>query len=155
MTSSNEFATGYLLTKLGQATTARFAERLNELGIRPKHFGILFAVDTMPAGPQADFADALGLVPSAIVTMVDDLERLGAVVRTVDPLSRRRRIVELTDRGRELLRDATRIGNEVDQELLAGLSAHERETLQRILESVARDQRIIPGMRPEVTPPPA
>lgn len=95
--------TGDLLTKIGQLTTARCADRLAELGLRPKHFGLLPAIRSTPPGSQSELGQAMRLVPSAIVTMLDDLEKRGAVVRTADPRSRRRFIVELTAHGTELL----------------------------------------------------
>jgi DNA-binding MarR family transcriptional regulator len=144
MTSSTPLATGYLLTKLGQLTTARFADRLAELDLRPKHFGLLLAIRSTPPGSQSELGQTMGLVPSAIVTILDDLEKRGAVVRTADPHSRRRFIVELTARGTELLNTAARRGDEVDAEILAFLSDRERAGLHRTLEKLALSHGLLP-----------
>ncbi|GGF21589.1 MarR family winged helix-turn-helix transcriptional regulator [Subtercola lobariae] len=143
MDPSTHYASGYLLTKIGQLTSARFAERLETLGIRPKHFGLLLAVNSMPPGPQTALGQALGVVPSAIVTMLDDLEERNAVARVADPTSRRSFVIELTAVGRELLNDAARLGDEVDAELLGSLDMDARAALQRTLERVATQNGLI------------
>jgi DNA-binding MarR family transcriptional regulator len=63
----------------------------------------------------------LGVGPSAIVAIVDELETRGAVVRTPDPRNRRRMIITVTDDGTRLLTDATRRAKELDQELFSEL----------------------------------
>lgn len=133
MDPSSEPATGYLITKLGQAITARFTERLRGLDIRPRHFGLLVALANSPAGSQKDLGRVIGIVPSAIVLILDDLEARGAVARVIDPGNRRRFVVELTTAGRALLADASRIGAEVDDEILGALTPDERRSLHESL----------------------
>ncbi|WP_375383661.1 MarR family winged helix-turn-helix transcriptional regulator [uncultured Microbacterium sp.] len=129
MDSSNAFGPGYLLTKIGQVITLRFSAALEPLGIRPKHFGLMAAVASMPASTQQDLGRALGLVPSAIVEMIDDLQTLGALRRAERPNDRRSHLIELTPSGQELLAKAAEAGREVDESVLAPLSPAKREAL--------------------------
>jgi DNA-binding MarR family transcriptional regulator len=145
MDASSDHPVGYLLTKLGQVVTARFADHLKELGIRPKHYGLLVAIDAMPARSQADIGAAVGVVPSAVVGMLDDLELLGAVVRVADPQNRRRFGVELTDAGRRLLGRATELGGRLDDEILASLREPDRRALSATLATLAADLGILPA----------
>ena len=147
MDESSGYPTGYLLTKIAQATTAQFTERLASLGIRPKHYGLLFALSSTPPGSQTELGRTLGLVPSAIVTMIDDLERRGAVSRAADPTSRRRFVVELTPAGRDLLARASKLGAAVDDEMLAALSPEGRAALQKLLEEVVFGRESIAARR--------
>lgn len=137
--------TGYLLTKVAQATTARFARALAELGLRPKHYGLLAAVATAPGASQQQLGRMVGVVPSAIVTMVDDLQELGALERAADPASRRQFAIGITASGRDLLERATRLGAAVDDEVLAGLSPTERARLTRTLAAVAAGLGLVPA----------
>lgn len=135
--------TGFLLSKVGQAMTADFAGRVAPLGLRPRHVGLLVAVDAAPDASQREIGEALGLVPSAIVPMVDDLEKLGALHRVVDPANRRRHTLELTPAGRTLLAQAVALAAEQDDEFLAGLDATQREALHTTLAGL-----LVRGDRP-------
>jgi DNA-binding MarR family transcriptional regulator len=136
MGASGSPPTGYLLTRIAQATSARFGERIEILGIRPKHFGLLLAVDAASAS-SADLARTLGVDPAAIVGMLDDLETRGAIVRIADPQSHHRLLVELTNEGRKMLETARRTADEVDAEVLGSLQEGQRTALDDALRSVA------------------
>lgn len=125
----------YRLVRLGHVAGARFAEKLAALGLRPRQVGVL---DRLEAGPMAqlELARALGVAPSVVVDMVDELEAMDAVRRERDPGDRRRQNVVLTRRGRSLARRALHVAYEVDADLLGQLSARQskefRSALQRI-----------------------
>jgi DNA-binding MarR family transcriptional regulator len=124
---------GYLLSKLGQAATDEFAQRLKATGLRPKHCGLLFAISSMPASSQTAIAQRLQLVPSAVVSMIDDLEALNAIRRVPDEFDRRRYVVELTAAGNALLTKATAIAAQLDDSITGALTHEERNTLHRLL----------------------
>ncbi|MES2740764.1 MAG: MarR family transcriptional regulator [Pseudomonadota bacterium] len=128
---------GYLLTKLGQAAFDGFAEKLAPLGLRPKHCGTLALLAALKQPSQQSLGKALGVVPSAMVGVLDDLEGLGAIRRVADPDDRRKFSIELTPSGGELLRSVTRLAKALDAELLVRLSAAEQKSLQRLLAKSA------------------
>ncbi|MCX4138644.1 MULTISPECIES: MarR family winged helix-turn-helix transcriptional regulator [Paraburkholderia] len=128
---------GYMLSKLGQAVTEQFAQRLRSIGIRPKHCGLLAAIRSMPMTSQLALGQALNLVPSAIVTMIDDLEALGAINRIADETDRRRYAIELTEKGAAMLQQATAIAQQVDDAILDSLGKTERDTLHQLLRKLA------------------
>ena len=137
METSTQHSAGYLVTKIGQVTTARFADLLGPLGIRPKHFGLLAAIAALPPSTQQELGRALGLVASAIVEMVDDLEALAAVRRVPRPLDRRSYQIEITPSGSRLLQKALAAGDEVDRLLLNGLTKAEVDSFERSLAAIA------------------
>ena len=128
---------GYMLSKLGQATTEEFAERLRVLGLRPRHCGLLAAIRSMPMTSQLALGQALNVVPSAIVPVIDDLEALGAIVRVPDEADRRRYAIQLTPKGAALLQQATAIALKLDDAILASLAKDERDTLCRLLDKLS------------------
>jgi DNA-binding PadR family transcriptional regulator len=67
---------------------------------------------------------------------LDRLEEMGLIRRLADPNDRRGRLVELTQKGRELVDEAVvaHIANE--ERLLAGLSASERAKLASLLKKL-------------------
>jgi DNA-binding MarR family transcriptional regulator len=135
--------TGYLLYRLGLLSGRLFNNSLEEYGLRLRHYALLRYLATVEGALQRELSDRLGYDPSAIVSLVDDLQGLGLVERRPSPGDRRSRIVVLTDRGRDVLRDTDKAGRRVTDELLAPLSAEDRDTLHDLLQRVAAD----PGVR--------
>jgi len=129
--------TGYMLSKLGQAATEEFAERLRPLGLRPRHCGLLAAIRGMPMASQLALGQALNVVPSAIVPVIDDLEALGAINRVPDEADRRRYAIQLTPKGAALLQQAMAIALKLDDAILASLEKDERDTLRRLLDKLS------------------
>jgi DNA-binding MarR family transcriptional regulator len=110
-----------LIGLIARATAPRFAERIADLGLMPRQVALLQAATTQKSRSQSELGARLGLVPSAVVVIVDELEALRAVTRTQDASDRRRSIVTVTDEGRRLLAEAVRRGQELDRELTAQL----------------------------------
>lgn len=129
----------FSLVRLGAAAHRRYAERLSHLGLRPRQVGVL---EQLRSGPmsQLQLATTLGVTPSVVVDMVDELERLEAVRRVRDAADRRRSNLELTDRGRELGRRTREVAAELDEELLADIDADHGETLRAVLRQMLRQR---------------
>lgn len=126
----------FLLGKLGQVATDRFAQQIAPLGLRPRHCGVLAVVGSgRPA--QLDIAAALGVSHSVVVNMLDELEALGAVRRVRETVDRRRQRVELTDHGRTLAVTAARLAHQLDADLLAPLDATQTTALRDALRTLA------------------
>ncbi|WP_419992639.1 MarR family winged helix-turn-helix transcriptional regulator [Streptomyces boninensis] len=129
--------TGYLLYRLGLRSGRLFNATLEESGLRLRHYALLRFLAAEDGALQRELSERLGYDPSAIVSLVDDLERLGLAVRTASPTDRRSRIVALTDKGRDTLRDTDKGSHRVTDELLAPLHPDERATLQALLLRIA------------------
>jgi DNA-binding MarR family transcriptional regulator len=137
----------FLLSQTGIAATQRLAGRLARLGLQPRHLGLLRLLDDAPP-TQRELARRLGVAPSRVVALVDDLEQRGLAVRERDPADRRRHIVQLTDQGRRLLRRAMAEAAEHEKTVTAPLSVQERAHLARLLGSVAEGMGLTPGVHP-------
>ncbi|BCJ40601.1 MarR family transcriptional regulator [Actinoplanes ianthinogenes] len=127
----------YRLGTLGAQAADRFAARVEEHGVKPKHVGLMAALDAGESASQLELATRLGVAPSLIVALADHLERLGAVDRARDPGDRRRQVLSLTDRGRELLATCAAAAHALDDELTAALSPADRAELTRLLGLLA------------------
>ncbi|MFI8825190.1 MarR family winged helix-turn-helix transcriptional regulator [Streptomyces sp. NPDC053431] len=132
--------TGYLLYRLGLRSGQLFNTALQESGLRLRHYALLRYLATVEGALQRELSSRLGYDPSAIVGLVDDLERLGLVERRPAPGDRRSRIVVLTDAGRGFLKDTDRTSRRVTDGLLAPLSAEERTVLHGLLRRVAEPE---------------
>ncbi|MFI5805905.1 MarR family winged helix-turn-helix transcriptional regulator [Streptomyces sp. NPDC051561] len=129
--------TGYLLYRLGLRSGQLFNTSLQESGLRLRHYALLRFLAGSEGALQRELSARLGYDPSAIVGLVDDLERLGLVERRPSPGDRRSRVVVLTAPGRTFLQGSETAGQRVTDELLAPLDSAERETLHTLLRRVA------------------
>ncbi|WP_030798108.1 MarR family winged helix-turn-helix transcriptional regulator [Streptomyces sp. NRRL S-337] len=129
--------TGYLLYRLGLRSGQLFNAFLQESGVRLRHYALLRFLATSKGALQRELSARLGYDPSAIVGLVDDLEKLGFVERRPAPDDRRSRIVVLTEEGRAFLRDTDESGLRVTNELLDPLKPAERKTLHTLLLRIA------------------
>ncbi|MET7456119.1 MarR family transcriptional regulator [Streptomyces sp. NPDC005574] len=131
--------TGYLLYRLGLRSGQLFNACLQESGLRLRHYAVLRLLATSEGALQRELSVRLGYDPSAIVGLVDDLEKQGFAERRPSPDDRRSRIVVLTADGRDFLRGTDEAGLRVTNELLDPLDAAEREALHALLLRVAED----------------
>ncbi|MFH0177602.1 MarR family winged helix-turn-helix transcriptional regulator [Streptomyces cacaoi] len=131
--------TGYLLYRLGLRSGQLFNTFLQESGVRLRHYAVLRFLATSGGVLQRELSARLGYDPSAIVGLVDDLEKLGFAERRPAPDDRRSRIVALTEDGRAFLRGTDEAGLRVTNELLHPLDPAERETLHTLLRRIAED----------------
>jgi DNA-binding MarR family transcriptional regulator len=140
--------TAFLLSQVGAHAAIRFAQKLGPLGLAPPHVGILRALSESAGMSQQQLATLLGLHPSRLVALVDDLEGRGLAERRESPDDRRTHALALTEDGKKALAEAMRISSKHQDELCAALDAKERELLAQLLEKIAQQQGLTPGVHP-------
>ncbi|WP_412540122.1 MarR family winged helix-turn-helix transcriptional regulator [Longispora sp. K20-0274] len=123
----------FRLGTIGAVVADRYAARLDRLDLKLKHVGLMTALASGASGSQLDLARLLGVAPSLVVLLSDHLTDLGAMEKTRDPADRRRQVLTLTDRGRELLAECAAEARLLDAELVTALAAPERDQLHRSL----------------------
>jgi DNA-binding MarR family transcriptional regulator len=72
-----------------------------------------------------------------MVATIDELEKSGLVERRPHPTDRRAHALHVTDKGRETLARGRKLARHAQEELLAPLSAREREQLHDLLLRLA------------------
>ncbi|MFJ3922968.1 MarR family winged helix-turn-helix transcriptional regulator [Streptomyces sp. NPDC090022] len=113
---------------------------LEPLGITPAQSRLLRAVAGHGPGEpprMADLAARLEVVPRAVTTLVDGLEAAGCVRRVPDPANRRVTRIELTDTGRATLGRLRNARKRAAEEILAPLTADQREVLGGLLGALS------------------
>ncbi len=138
----------FLLAQVGAHAARKFAERLAELQLIPPDAGILRILGATPALTQQALATALGTQPGRLVALVDDLETKGLIERRENPDDRRSYALHITEMGRSTLEAIGRIGREHQQALLAALSEDEQRELAALLQRIADQQGLAPGVHP-------
>jgi len=138
----------FLLAQVGAHAAGRFAELLAPLHLSPPHAGILRVLSKSAGLSQQELASALKMHPSRLVGLVDELETSGFVKRQENPDDRRTYALRLTDEGRAILGEIGRVAREHQESLLASLGKEESEQLADLLQRIADDQGLTPGVHP-------
>src|SRR5215216_7312678 len=127
-----EFA-GQLFFRLWRATHTRTSEALGSVGLTPALFALLNVVGAHAGAIQQQLGSALGVDRSTMVSLIDQLETAGLARRRPSATDRRAREIAITPKGRRLLQRARGLISEVEDEVLAGLTAEERHELLTLL----------------------
>jgi DNA-binding MarR family transcriptional regulator len=125
---------GFLLAR-GSGLLARAGNAaLVPFGLRVRSYSVLLLACQSEEGiSQRDLAAVLGLDPSQVVLLVDDLAAGGLVERRPSPSDRRAKLVAATAAGRSVRAQAAAAVGAAEDQQLAGLSAGERRTLHDLL----------------------
>lgn len=150
MKSRQQRPTGsaFLLAQLGAHAADCFGERIKRLGVAPRHAGILRIIATAPACNQRALAKRLGVLPSRMVILIDELTERGLVERKRSTKDRRHSELVLTKRGRRMLEKLSKLAVEHEADLCAALTTKERELLALLGRKIVRQQGLTPDVHP-------
>ena len=140
--------TAFLVAQLGGLAAMRFAERVASVGLTPAHAGLLRAVAAEPGRSQQALSAQLGLLPSRLVALVDEMERDGLLERRRNVHDRRQYALHLAPAGEARLRDVGRVAQQHGEDFLEPLNDKDRAELGRLLGLLASHHRLTPGVHP-------
>jgi DNA-binding MarR family transcriptional regulator len=143
----------YLLVQLGTHAAGQFAERLAPLGLEPRHAGMLRRLAVNEGRSQQAIGELIGLNPTRMVFLVDELEQRGLVERRRNMADRRSYALYLTDSGRDALRQVGQAAAAHRESLGASMSGPERSQLTALLHKLAAEQGISEQSLPGGAPP--
>jgi DNA-binding MarR family transcriptional regulator len=138
----------FLVAQVGGLAAQQFAEQLTSLSLSPAHAGLLRAVAADPGRSQQAVSGQLGLLPSRLVVLVDELEREGLIERRRDPVDRRNYGLFLTAAGTRRLREIGKVAQAHGEAFLAPLDQAERDTLAALLTRLADRHGLTPDVHP-------
>ncbi|MFW3168822.1 MarR family winged helix-turn-helix transcriptional regulator [Geodermatophilus sp. CPCC 206100] len=124
-------STLYLVKQLEQAVRARLDEVLRPAAITPLQYTALTVLERSADLSTAELARNSFVTDQSAADLIAVLEDRGLLSRVVDPRDRRRRVLRLTERGRELL---DRYRDEVDRlesRMVAPLTPVQADDLRR------------------------
>ena len=125
---------GFLLSRASGLLVRASNAALTSHGLRVRSYSVLLLACDAPEGiSQRDLADVLGLDPSQVVLLVDELAAAGLVERQASAADRRTKLVAATASGRALRPEAARdVAASLDRQL-SDLSAGELQLLREML----------------------
>ncbi|MCW2582854.1 MAG: Transcriptional regulator, MarR family [Klenkia sp.] len=127
---------GFLLSRASGALVRATNTALGEHGLRVRQYSVLvLACEREDGVTQREVADVLGLDPSQVVVLVDELADTGRVERRPGP-DRRTRLVVATPAGRRVCEAAGAAARAAQEGPLAGLDDGDRDRLREVLTRV-------------------
>jgi DNA-binding MarR family transcriptional regulator len=96
-------AFGFLLRRTHQTLESVFIETTKSLKLTPRRYGVLRIINSAEPVEQIRVARWLALDGSTTATLVTELVRKGFVTRGPHPTDLRRRLLSLTDTGKDLI----------------------------------------------------
>ena len=127
---------GFLLAHHGAVTNTRIRAALGVTGLTPRQCMTLLHLDAGPLSQQA-LIEVIGVDPSVLVAILNELETQQLAQRRRDPADRRRHIVEITSRGTAVLAEVNEALTAVERQLFADLDADEIAVLHRLLARIS------------------
>jgi DNA-binding MarR family transcriptional regulator len=128
---------GFLLARHGAITNLRMRDALAAIGYSPRQGSTLMQlVDGGGRMGQQALCESLGIDPSVLVGILNDLESAELVERRRDPADRRRHIVAMTPKGERAAVDVRDALAGVERDLFADLDSTEVATLRALLARV-------------------
>jgi DNA-binding MarR family transcriptional regulator len=129
-------APGFLVRRLYQAYVAAWV-RLVDGTLTGPQFAVLVAVDAHPGADQGSLAAAVALDRSTMADVCRRMEERGLIFRTPDVADARRKLLDLTAEGRQVLTEVNSRARALDEELLAGLDPDDRARLVADLQTLS------------------
>ena len=122
-----------LLSQLTARSDRLINEGLAQVDARKWHVAVLASLQEYGPGSQATLSRRTGIYRSDMVGVLNELAERGLVERVPDPDDRRRNIITISARGRRRLPRLDKVLDDLHDELLAPLSAAERDQLVQLL----------------------
>lgn len=126
----------WLMTQTAMHAHRLVSEGLAAADARGYHYRLLAALEEFGPASQAALGRRTGIDRSYVVEAVNELADRGLVERARDPEDRRRNIITITPAGVRQLWRLDEVLAGIQDELLAPLSADERDELARLLRKV-------------------
>jgi MarR family transcriptional regulator, organic hydroperoxide resistance regulator len=120
-----------------QRTYRLLAERLKPLALSVAQFDALANLYVGDGIHQQELATRLLVTKGNVTGLLNRLVERDLVARQSDPSDGRARRVLLTKRGRRVARRALMIQRDLVDEMMGGLSQHDRDSLRRTLTRLA------------------
>jgi DNA-binding MarR family transcriptional regulator len=107
-------------------------------GLTPGRFSLLVLLRANPGINQTDLSRGVGVDKSTLTPALDQLEKKGLILRQRTAADRRTYSLSLSPAGEQLLTELMAKVEQHERNIVAGLTAAERITLNRLLKKTAR-----------------
>lgn len=134
---------GYKFKRIHEMFRARMNVDMKENDLTFSQMEILFYLEKHSdhAINQQELCDAVQVSHPTMIGLINRMEEKDLVVRRTDPLNRRSRYIEMTQKSQEILRQTRERRHRNDRMLVKGFTDEETKELNRLLGMVYRNMQ--------------
>ena len=129
---------GYLLRQAANTYRYRVEDALSDLPLTQPQFSALVMLAAYPEHSSADLARLALLTPQTMSVILNNLSKAGLITRRPHDHHGRKRHIELTDLGCNVLSSAKDRVYSLEKDLLQGMSRDEESIIRRWLSRMAK-----------------
>ncbi|MGW1772290.1 MarR family winged helix-turn-helix transcriptional regulator [Streptomyces sp. NPDC002104] len=143
----NEPDLSFLLDHTSHVLRTRMAAALDQVGLTARmHCVLVHALGEERT--QIQLAEIGGMDKTTMVVTVDALEKAGLAERRQSSTDRRARVIVVTDKGADLVKESSRIVDQVHADALGSLADTDREAVLRVLNLLVKGDLETPSESP-------
>ena len=131
----------HLLHRVAQCVGELFEREFGDSDVTPRQLAVIMTVAENKGLSQTKIVDRTGIDRSTLSDIVRRLQKKGLVQRRRTKEDARAYAVDLTDKGRNLLRKATPLVEKVDERIVKALGKGREEFIDRMATIVANVER--------------
>lgn len=129
----------HLLHRVGQCAGDVFGQKVKSAGLTPRQYAVLSTVANHEGLNQTDLVGRTGVDRSTLADIVRRMLNKGLIYRQRKLHDARAYAVYVTDKGKEILREAAPAAADADQRVLSTLSPEQREAFLDILHQLVEN----------------
>ncbi|EMG38033.1 transcriptional regulator [Desulfocurvibacter africanus PCS] len=139
-----EESLGYQVNLAARLFARALAMRVEPLGLAPGQFPVLLALWESEGRTQGELCRLVQVEQPTMANTLARMERDGLIQRKPDPRDRRRTVIRLTTRGRDLESPAVASARSINARALESLTSREQSELRRMLGIIAANLSLHP-----------
>lgn len=128
---------GFWLRRVSNHVSQAFAAKLEAKGVTVAEWSLMRTLYGKAPTSPSRLADEMGLTRGAITKLADRLIAKGLITRAADAKDGRAQTLALTAHGISLVPDLAALADRNDADFFGGLTGDERDTLGRLLKTLA------------------
>jgi len=131
----------YVIGSLDRILRRRMTEALAPLGLTLSQFTAMSVLDARGQASNAQLAERSLITPQSANEVMNAMATRGWITREPDPTHGRIVLLQLTDEGREVLRQCEQAVRTIEAQMLTGIEPDVASSLQSHLETFVRNLR--------------
>jgi len=131
----------YVIGSLDRILRRRMTEALAPLGLTLSQFTVMSVLDARGQASNAQLAERSLITPQSANEVMNAMATRGWITREPDPTHGRIVLLQLTDEGREVLRQCEQAVRTIEAQMLTGIEPDVASSLQSHLETFVRNLR--------------
>ncbi len=124
---------GFIIGDVSRLLRYVFDQRVSSVGLTRAQWRVLVHLQRLDGPTQSELAEALEIGAPSLGKMLDTLEQKGWIVRQATPLDRRAKHVYCTAKVQPIMDVMLKIGAELTDDAMDGVSTEERQSLLDVL----------------------